>query len=106
MESCPSLPPPNPHDTSSRRFRARRTSRLAGRIARRSSFDVAPFVPCDLRKKALARYRARLFLRNVFRGCILIAMFDEEPCGSIGIAPKAPGVNQDPRALEFLAVKR
>jgi hypothetical protein len=51
-------------------------SRLAGRIARRSSFDVAPFVPCNLRKETLARYGARLFLRNIFRGCKLIAMFD------------------------------
>src|SRR5580658_1164723 len=60
---------------------------------------------CDLRKKPVADCRARLFQRDVFGGCVLIAMLDQEPRLPRMAATETARAHEHPRTLQLLAVE-
>jgi hypothetical protein len=74
-----------------------------GRVAVGGLLDVASLVARDLEQEPAGDDRARLLLRDVLRAGVLVPMLDQEPRGPL-LAP-APRADQDPGAVELLAVQ-
>src|SRR5262249_59337005 len=86
--------------------RAPITLPVCARVSFPGLLDVAASILGDLSKQTVTHHRSGLFSSDVPCGCILIAMFYEQPCGSASVSAVAAGVDQHPGALQLAAMER
>src|SRR5262249_12217202 len=98
----------SPASSSAPRGRGRAPITLPGccRVSFSGLLGVAAPILGDLGQQAVAYRRSGPFSSDVRCGCILIAMFYEQPCGSARVHTVAAGVDQDPGALQLAAMER